>query len=284
MARTAGHIAPPASGSAKTILLPREHGAWAMLLQPFLAALILGRAWSWKALAALAALLLLFILREPLIVLARRRLLWKTPRAESASAVRALAWELPLLAACGAILFLRLPWRPLLLLSAGAVLFTSYAVWMSVRNRQRSLVLQILSAVALNASALLGSLTARGRIEPWAWWIWLLLLLHSLAGVLLVRARLDALASMKTQARAPASSVYRAATAAPVVQAALGAGLLLSGRALYSLPLLFSAVVHLVSLRSLRRPAEFRRPLRQVCLRALAVSVVYTLFCIAVLF
>jgi len=254
-----------------------------MLLQPFLAALILGRAWSWTALAALSALLLLFILREPLIILVRQRLLWKTERAESASAVKALAWELPLLLACGALLLFKLPWLPLVLLAAGALLFTSYAVWMSARNRQRSLVLQILSAAALNASAFLGSLAALGRIEPWAWWLWLLLFLHSLTGVLVVRARLNALASMKNPAGAPATAAYRAAAAAQILTAAFGLGLLLRGLWFYALPLFVSAGVHLLNLQELRRPAELRRPLKQVGQRALAVSVLYTLLCISVL-
>jgi len=270
------------SAPAKSILLPREHGAWAMLLQPFLAALILGRSWSWTALAALVVLVVFFMVREPLIVLARQRLLWKTARVESAGAARTLAWELPLLAACGAMLFLRLPWQPLILLSAGAVLFTGYAVWMTVWNRQRSLLLQVLSAAALSASAFLGSLAAAGRIESWAAWLWLFLFLHCLGGVLVVRARLDAVAALKSTAGAPAG-IYRAAVWSQIAMAFLGLGLLFSGRGVYALPLFLSAAAHLLDLWRLRRPGELRRPLRQVGRRALAVSVFYTLLCIAVL-
>ena len=55
------------------ILLPREHGAWGILLVPFVAAAVLGWPWTLDLLVSFAAILLAFVVREPLTVLARQR-------------------------------------------------------------------------------------------------------------------------------------------------------------------------------------------------------------------
>lgn len=65
--------APGGDSGPAWILLPREPGAWGMLLAPFVAAAILGRAWTLELLAGLAAILLAFVIREPLTFLARQK-------------------------------------------------------------------------------------------------------------------------------------------------------------------------------------------------------------------
>ena len=63
--------------------LPREHGAWGMLLQPFAAAAVVAAEWTPALGAALGAMLAVFLAREPLLVLARQRWVWREPRPET---------------------------------------------------------------------------------------------------------------------------------------------------------------------------------------------------------
>ena len=76
------------------LMLPREHGAWGLLLMPFLCAAVLARRAEWLLLPALGLALLGFILREPLVTLARQRWVWREEKPESVAAARCLAWQL----------------------------------------------------------------------------------------------------------------------------------------------------------------------------------------------
>ena len=75
-----------------------------MLLQPFAAAAVVAAEWTPALGAALGAMLAVFLAREPLLVLARQRWVWREPRPETARARRWLSVELAAAAACGAYL------------------------------------------------------------------------------------------------------------------------------------------------------------------------------------
>ena len=82
----------PVTASASAIApTPREHGAWELLLQPFVAAAILAGFWHWLLLPTLALVLLGFLLKEPLVVLARQRWVWRSPDQQTPVAWRWLA-------------------------------------------------------------------------------------------------------------------------------------------------------------------------------------------------
>ena len=51
-----------------------------MLLQPFIAALLVYHRLTWQALPALAAVVLVFLVRDPLTVLARQKWVWRGER------------------------------------------------------------------------------------------------------------------------------------------------------------------------------------------------------------
>src|SRR5689334_14144797 len=138
-------------------LLPREHGAWGMLLQPFAAGALLGRTTDPLLVPALLAVLTMFVMREPLLILARQRFVWKDHHLETDAARRALLYELTLLLACVALLVKGVPLAILALLGLIAALLTVLATYMTLKNRQRSVLLQSLSAFAMGSSALLSS-------------------------------------------------------------------------------------------------------------------------------
>lgn len=253
------------------LLMPREHGAWGMLLVPFVAACILAGRWNVALLLALLAVLLVFVLREPLIVLVRQRWLWRDPHPETEAARRTLLFELPLLAMCGLWLAFSAPLIPLAALGAMAAGLTGVAVWMTLRNRQRSIPLQVASAFGLGSSALLVSLVSTGTIAPWAWWLWLFSSLHALVGVLTVHARLDHLAAQRNSKLADqAARRRRAAGVAAALQCLIAVVAAFSDWR-YAMPLALSGATHLVELSRISK----LEPLKRVGYRALTLSMVH---------
>jgi hypothetical protein len=253
---------------------PREHGAWPMLLAPFLSALLLARAWHWSVPVALVAVLAAFVLREPLVALGRQRWVWRAEKPESAKARRWLVAELALLAAAGGMLALRWPSGFLLMLGGLAAAMTLLAAWMTARNRQRSASLELASAAGLTSTCLAASLSAIGRVEPWCWLLWALSAAHAAAGIFVVHARLEA----RIAARAARPEPFRFRRPAYAMQLLLLAGAAVCYRSLpvVSAALALSALVHLATLRSLRNPAALETPLTRVGLRAMALSLVYS--------
>ncbi len=270
----------PASG-----LFPREHGAWAMLIQPFLGALIVLHRLSWPALPALAAVVLVFLIRDPLIVLARQKMVWRTERPETALARRYLLVELLALAAAAAWLTLAWPVWWLVALGAGAAILTALAVYMTVKNRQRSIWLQAVSAAGLSSSALAASLAVNATLPEWVWWFWALHSAHFLASILVVHVRLEARIAARKPAAHPSAGVlapeilsFRKKTAileGLVMAAAIA--LLFAGKWLYSAAALLSAGFNLYDLFTLHTPRAIAVSMMTVGKRALAVSIAFTL-------
>lgn len=254
--------------------LPREHGAWGLLFQPFIAAAVVAGQWTWLYFPALALALLGFLLKEPLIVVVRQRFLWKRETEETGQAVR---WTLILLAGIGigaaAIIALsRVDGRVFaMLIGAGGVL-TVTAVWMTVRNRQRSMALQIASAAGLGSTALLAALVATGSIPGWAWILWAILTAHAVAAIPVVHVRLE----LKARKIDVAAVTRRWAIGWQVIEAAAAGGLMAAGEYRLAMPLAFSAILNWTELRRLTAPEELAVPVKRVGLRLLAISLIHT--------
>jgi hypothetical protein len=243
--------------------VPREHGAWGLLLQPFVAGAVLAGKAECALAAALGLVLLGFLLREPLTVIARHRLVWRRGGEQESTAWRWLALEAVGAAGCFWVASGSAPLGPLLLLTTAAALFTVASVWVTVRNLQRSVVFQLVSAAGLGLTALLAALVALGGIPDWAWWLYGVLTAHAGASILVVHARLDARAG-----RGPGTA--RAAWAAQAAQAVVGCT---TGALVW--PFLFSAAVNGVELWRLRSPERLWEPLTRVGYRTLAVALTH---------
>lgn len=237
-----------------------------MLLQPFVAAAIVGRQWTWFLIPGLLLILTVFLIREPLLVLARQRFVWRVERPETAAAKRTLLWELALMAACAAIVAWRIPIGILAAFGAVAMALTLAAVAMAVKNRQRSVVLQILSSFGLSCSGLLAALLTTGTIPEWAIAVALLHALHSVAGIFVVHARLD--------------KNSRPAMIQQVVNVAAAVVIALQWNALFAIPVALSVAITAYELQRLNKP----EPLQKTGLRTLSLSLVHTAAVIAVLF
>jgi len=154
--------------SSTTSFFPREHGATAMLISPFVCAAILARHWRMTELAALVAVLMAFALKDPLVALARQQWVWKDRRPESSSAVRWVAVESFLIACAGGTLLATGPAKQFSLLAAGAALFGALAIVVQVRNKQRSEWFQVASTIALTSTSVAACIAALGAVlsEP----------------------------------------------------------------------------------------------------------------------
>ena len=260
--------------------LPREHGAWGMVLQPFLGALIALRAISWPVLPALAGVLLVFVLREPLVVLARQRWVWRDPHPETRDARKTVLAEFALLAGAAVALAFAWPLAWLAALGAAAAILTALAVHVTIRNRQRAVWFQALSAAGLSGSCLAATLAGTGSIPGWCWWWWALHAVHFLTGILVVHVRLDA----RIQARRGAPPDFHSRRDALIAQSLAAAGalaLLATGRYFYGAALAISSLVHFRDLAIAHHPAAIATPMTRVGLRALALSIVFTALLIA---
>jgi len=258
--------------------VPREHGAWAMLLQPFLGAIIVLRRFDWELIPAFAAVVLVFLIREPIVTLARQRLVWRTERPETAVARRYLMIELALLAIAGAVLLFAWPVWILVALGGSAAALTALAVWMTVRNRQRAVWFQAVSAAGLASSALAACLAVSLAIPAWAWWFWGLHAAHFLAAILVVHVRLEARIAAR---KSVAFAIPRDVLAVQWGFAVAGVALIAIGKPLYGAAALLSSLSHLYDLRRLRSVNALSIPMKQVGVHALMVSIAFTLLVIA---
>lgn len=167
-------MAASVPAQASRTFFPREHGATAMLLTPFFWAAVLLKRVYWVEGVILIAIACAFAIKDPLVVVARQRWIWKQEHPETKAARRWIGVELILLSLCGLALLGTRNWRSFVLLSLGAAAFTVVAVMVNLRNRQRSEWFQVASAVALTSTSFAASLWAQGAIPGWCWVLWLL--------------------------------------------------------------------------------------------------------------
>jgi len=258
--------------------LPREHGAWALLIQAFAAGAVLGGRWTWLLVPACGLALLGFLLKEPLIAIARQRFVWRRAMPESRAAAGWLAAELLLVLLCLAALAARVPLLELGGLAGAGLLLTVVAVWLTVKNRQRSMVLQIMSAAGLCSASLLAALAAVGSLPAWAWALWAILSAHATTSIPVVHVRLQMKIASRSKTAAGAPRMPAWVWGLPLV--ALPA---LIYNAALALPLAFSFAASVAERRRLGSEEGLREPLRRVGFRLLAVSITHTVLTIAVL-
>jgi len=250
-----------------------------MMLTPIVCAAILARQWRWTELATMAAAIAALAAKDPMVVLARQRFVWKQRREETTAAAQWFAGWLVVLILCGLVLASTWPWSALLALGPGAAAFTTLAVAVNVKNRQRSTLFQIASAAALTSSSLAACESALGSIAPWCWWLWFLLAIQAAAGILVVHARLDA--RIAARGKAPGAEAYRrAAWIAIIVLTAAAVAAASLGRVWIALALLLASAGYSYDLRRQRDLSALRLPLTRVGQRALALSTAYAILLI----
>ena len=260
--------------------LPREHGATAMLLTPVACAAILARQWHWSELATLTAAVATLAAKDPAVVLARQRFVWKQLHPETAAAARWFVVWVAILAVSGFVLLAIWPLRAIVAMSLGVAIFSSLAVTINVKNLQRSTLFQIVSAAALTSSCLATSLSATGSIPRWCLLLWLLLAMQASAGILVVHARLDARIALRGKS-AGSERYHLAAQIAVGVLVCAALAFAGTGGPCIALALLLAAAGYLYDLRLQRDASALQLPLKDVGQRALVLSSVYAILLIA---
>jgi hypothetical protein len=267
-----------------TWFFPREHGATAMLFTPIVCAAILSRAWRWSELATLAAAFAALAAKDPMVVLARQRFVWKQWHAETAAALRWFAGWTILLAVSGLVLLATWPFKATVALGLGVAAFSTLAIVINVKNRQRSTLFQIASAFALTSSSLAMSLSSTGAIALWCWWLWLLLALQATAGILVVHARLDARIALRSTAlpreNFPHETYRRSAQISLAVLACAAVIAIGFHRGWIALALFVAILGYAYDLHCQRNAAALQLPLKTVGQRALALSSLYAILLI----
>ena len=254
--------------------LPREHGATAMLLTPIVCVVILAREWRWCELATLTAAFAALAAKDPMVVLARQRFIWKQRHPETAAATRWFAGWMVIFILSGLVLLKTWPLNAIVAMGLGVGIFSALAIAINVKNRQRSTLFQIASAAALTSSSLATCLSATGAIAPWCWWLWLLMAMQATTGILVVHARLDA--RIASRGTAPASEQFRrAAQVSLIVLACAAAAAIVLRRGWIALALLLAVMGYWYDLRGQRDAAALQIPLKKVGQRALALSSLY---------
>jgi hypothetical protein len=259
--------------------LPREHGATAMLFTPMVCAAILAREWRWVEFAAFTAAFAALAAKDPMVILARQKFVWKQTRPETAGAARWFAGWMLLLAVSGLVLLSAWPLTATLALGAGVGAFSVLAVVVNVKNRQRSTLFQIASAVALTSSSLAASLSATGAIQNWCWWLWIFFALQAATGILVVHARLDARIALRNTAKAT-QEFRRKAQLAVVVLGAATATAGVFRHSFVALALLVAMLGYAYDLHCQRDATDLQRPLTSVGQRALALSSIFSILLI----
>ncbi|HUX27934.1 MAG TPA: YwiC-like family protein [Terracidiphilus sp.] len=259
--------------------LPREHGATAMLFTPIVCAAILSRTWHWTELATLTAAFAALAAKDPMVVLARQRFVWKQWHPETTAAIRWFTGWMLLLILSGLVLLAAWPFIATVCLGLGVAAFSVLAIAINVKNRQRSTLFQIASAIALTSSSLAMSLSATGGIAPWCWWLWPLLALQATAGILIVHARLDARIALRSTA-VPRENYRRAAQLSVVALASAAVAAIAFHRSFIALALVIAALGYAYDLHRQRNAASLQLPLKSVGQQALALSSFYAILLI----
>jgi hypothetical protein len=245
-----------------------------MLLVPFVSALVLARQINWEVLPAAVAVVGVFLIREPLVVLWRQAAVWKDRRPETDAAKRSLVWYGPPVLVAGLILLWRLPPTPLASLGVLAGCLLAISTYLVVHNRRRSVVLQVSSAAGLNASAVVAWLAVHPDLDSRIGWLWGLQFAHSAASLLAVHARLEARIAAHTSR--DVDEMRRRALVAQGLLLLSAAALAAQNRFVLALALLFSGCLHATDLHRLRDPRFLEMPLTRVGLRELAISFAFS--------
>ncbi len=251
-----------------------------MLLLPFVSGAVLAREFRWESLAALIAILGLFTIQEPLLVLLRQCFVW-TERKEATAdaALTVIVAGLPAVLA-GLFLFWRLPWRPLAVLTVAAVVLLGLRAVLTLGNLQRSAPLQVAEAAGLSATSLLGYLAGHGAVDETALLLWGVFSLHHSAALFVIRARLEAIIAAKSAAGHSRRLRTAAWAGQSLLLAALVAALMTEAPALAA-ALAVPFLLHTRDLLRLDDPFFLKIPLARAGWREVAISSAFSALVVA---
>jgi len=235
-------------------IVPREHGAWAVIYGSFLAGAGAAGRPGLPTLLLLLGITALAFANGPLSILAR-------PAARERRR-QALAWLAIYGAAAGAALLpLLLVFRMHFLIpfAAAAGAFLALRL-LALRGRDdRSLPAELLGVAGLAMVGPVAHGATLGRLEPAALAVWLLLALYFASGIFYVRMRIQEMLAQRTSK--PRSSAFRPCLAYHLLLLVAAPALVLAGVVPAAVLLAFAPALWraAVGLRSPRAPLDIKR-------------------------
>jgi hypothetical protein len=178
------------ANSSSSWLLPREHGAWGIVLVPYLTAVAVAGRLSAAVLVGLAAVLFAFIARYPLellLVPGFYRRAGSPPRKRA----KKFAWGYAL-TATGLGLWLVWGWELHWLLPLGALagFVFLFHLRLGKDGEDRSWTAELLGTAGLTLSGLAGWIIATGGLDQTGLVVWLLNCTYFCAGIVYVKSRI----------------------------------------------------------------------------------------------
>lgn len=177
---------------AWTAALPREHGAWTILLISFLTAAAIAGRWTAPVLVALVVVLLTFVARYPLELMLVPGTYLRAGKPDRAFVAR-LAGIYGFLAATSGLFFV-LHWKlyQVLLLALLGALLVGVRILSGRRGADRGVVAELIGASGLSLSALVAWVAATGGLDSTGWLVWALNAAFFCGGILYVKSRIRA--------------------------------------------------------------------------------------------
>lgn len=185
----AGGGRPSNAPKPQLLLLPREHGSWALLYGPLSVALLAYGSAVFRFLPFLVCVTALFLAREPLACLVRQR------QRNQPSPKTGFWWKWFWIYATVGVLAglpLLLVWRFWdLLVPAGIALLVlgAHLIWIN-RKGERNLGAESLGVAGLCLTGVAATTVLRGRLDGESFQLWLLCAFFFASGLLYVRMRI----------------------------------------------------------------------------------------------
>ena len=257
----------PASGKSEWLCLPREHGAWGMLLFPFVSGALLAGNMTPAILPALLAAVAVFVARAPIVILLRKR-------PEAPAARRTLWLAAAVLAVCGTWLLFVVPAAWLAFLGATGSLLVVVHVRAVIRGRQHAVPLQLAGAAGLTLSGALAYLSGGRQPDMILLLLWLAQTVHYTGSVLKIHAVIE---GRKQKSVVTMDRPRKRGAAVWVgVQLAFAAAFCIGGFVLLGIALLIPCLLHGFDLLTIDDPRKRKTPLRTVGFRELGISAAFS--------
>jgi hypothetical protein len=253
----------------KTLRLPREHGAWAMLYVPFAAGVLVAGKVNWGVALLLVATTAVFISRESLVAWLRAE-----SRGRDAGGARRAALVYLALAAAGGLpllLFYQLYWLAPLAL-AGAVLLAVNGK-QGLEMEDRSIKGELLAIAAMSLTGPAAYYAASRSWDATAFWLWALSAVYFASSVFYIKLRVLRLNPRRAEAARQVS--HYSASYHLAVLAALAA--LAAAGQLHLFAVAAFAPVIARALWSLAQPAK-KVNLKRAGVLELAYSIIFLVF------
>jgi len=141
------------------LLIPKEHGSWAILLIPYFIGVAITGVFSSRMRLGLVGILLFFFSRQPLMLLIRNR-----DRQNSNSKEFWLSFIIPFIAGLGVFGWLMLKyqlWQLWLIVGIGLIIFLIY---LFLQRKERSIVGELVGIILLSFFSSAAIVLAKGSL------------------------------------------------------------------------------------------------------------------------